>query len=224
MLPVLRRGATGRTRVPVAASGPNNAPVEVAPVLIRRLARPLLASIFVTGGINTLRNPEPHVQTASPLLEKVGPSLPQQVPSDHDQLVRIDAGVKVVAGTLLALGKFPRLSSLALAGSLVPTTVAGHAFWDATDPGEKAAQQLHFLKNLSILGGLVLAAVDTEGKPSLGWRGRRAARKFADQTRERSGSASGSGSSFSDSVSGSLSTAGRTVVDGVDVAIGSIAA
>ena len=182
----------------------------------------MLAAIFITGGINTLRNPEPHVQAAKPLVDKVGGSLPEQVPSEPQQLVYVDAGVKIAAGTLLALGKFPRLSSLALAGSIVPTTVAGHAFWEKTDPAEKAAEQVHFLKNLSILGGLILAAVDTEGKPSLGWRGRRAARKLAEQTRELTGSADTS--SLSDSLSDGLSSARRNVVDGVDVAIGTFAA
>jgi putative oxidoreductase len=191
-------------------------------VLIRRLARPMLAAIFITGGINTLRHPEPHVQTAKPLVDKVSGSLPEQVPSEPQQLVYIDAGVKIAAGTLLALGKFPRLSSLALAGSIVPTTVAGHAFWEKTDPAEKAAEQVHFLKNVSILGGLILAAVDTEGKPSLGWRGRRAARKLAEQTRELTGSTDAS--SLSDSLSDGLSSARRNVVDGVDVAIGTFAA
>nr|WP_230817945.1 hypothetical protein [Rhodococcus qingshengii] len=33
------------------------------------------------------------------------------------------------------------------------------------------------IKNVSLLGGLMIASVDTEGKPPLGWRGRRAERK-----------------------------------------------
>jgi hypothetical protein len=75
---------------------------------------------------------------------------------------------------MLALGKFPRLSALALAASLVPTTFAGHRFWEETDPTRRSAQQLHFLKNAGMLGGLILASVDTEGRPSLVWRARRA--------------------------------------------------
>lgn len=181
-------------------------------MLIRRLARPLLASIFIKGGVDTLLNPEPRVQAAAPLVNKVSDQLPPQAPSDPDQLVRIDAGVKVAAGTLLALGKFPRLSSLALAGSIVPTTYVGHAFWEKSDPAEKAADQLQFLKNLSILGGLVLAAVDTEGKPSLGWRGRRAARKLEDRSKGLVGQSQGTAESMRSSL-----------IDGVDVAIGRVA-
>jgi hypothetical protein len=36
------------------------------------------------------------------------------------------------------------------------------------------------LTDVSLIGGLIIAAVDTEGKPSLGWRGRRAARKVSE--------------------------------------------
>lgn len=192
-------------------------------MIVRRLARPLLASIFIKGGIDTLLNPEPRVAKATPLLEKVGDALPEQAPSQPGQLVRIDAGVKIGAGALLALGRFPRLSSLLLAGSLVPTTLAGHAFWEKSDPAEKAADQLQFLKNLSILGGLALAAVDTEGKPSLGWRGRRAARKLAEQTRDLTGSSNGASDTAkqaAESARQAAGTAASTVRDGVDIAIG----
>ena len=187
-------------------------------MLIRRLARPMLAAIFIKGGVDTLLNPDPRVQKASPLLEKAAPNLPEQVPSDPDQLVRIDAGVKIGAGTLLALNKFPRVASLALAASIIPTTVAAHPFWEKSDPTEKTAEQQQFLKNISILGGLILAAVDTEGKPSLGWRGRRAARKLAERTGDLTGGSDGAG----DKLRQAGDTVRRNVVDGVDVALGSL--
>jgi putative oxidoreductase len=61
--------------------------------------------------------------------------------------------------------------------SLVPTTLAGHRFWEVTDKQARAAQRIHFLKNVAMLGGLILAATDLEGRPSLLWRARRAAGK-----------------------------------------------
>ena len=76
---------------------------------------------------------------------------------------------------MLATGKLPRLSSLGLLASLVPTTLT-HDFWNLTDPAEKQAQQVQFFKNLSLMGGLLLASVDTAGKPGLGWRAQHAAR------------------------------------------------
>ena len=64
----------------------------------------------------------------------------------------------------------------------MPTTLAGHRFWEHEDPKERFGQLSHFLKNLGLLGGLLLAAVDTEGKPSVGYRARRAAHKAAEST------------------------------------------
>ena len=155
-------------------------------MLVRRIARPLLAATFIFGGIDTLRHPQPRVAGARPLVEKVAETadkqLPVQVPRDVEQWVRADAGVKVGAGTLLALGKLPRLSAFALALSTVPTTLAGHRFWEYDDPKEKAGQRIHFLKNLGLLGGLLIAAVDTEGRPSVGYRARRAAKRATSAT------------------------------------------
>ncbi|BAH48948.1 DoxX family protein [Rhodococcus opacus] len=149
-------------------------------MLVRRIARPLLSAIFISGGIDALRNPAQKAQAAAPLIDKSTEALPgsvtQKIPSDPETLIKINAAVQIGGGVLLATGKAPRLASLALAGSLVPTTVVGHDFWNETDPAKKAAQRTQFLKNVSLLGGLLIAAVDTEGKPSLGWRGRRAAR------------------------------------------------
>jgi putative oxidoreductase len=142
--------------------------------LSRRVARPLLSAIFVFGGLDAVRHPEGKVAAAQkvtgPLAEKV-PGLPK----DPATLVRLNGAVQIGAGALLALGRFRRLAALALIASIIPTTAAGHRFWQEDDEGVKQQQQVHFLKNLGLLGGLILAAVDTEGSPSLGWRARRRA-------------------------------------------------
>ncbi|MGI8666520.1 MAG: DoxX family protein [Jatrophihabitans sp.] len=140
--------------------------------LIRALARPMLAATFISGGIDAVRNPGSKVPAAEKVVSPLVDAVPQL--SDAEQVVKLDGAVKVVAGTLLAFGRFPRLSAAALAASLVPTTLAGHRFWEESDPTKRKAQQLHFLKNAGMLGGLLLAAVDTEGRPSLGWRARHA--------------------------------------------------
>jgi uncharacterized membrane protein YphA (DoxX/SURF4 family) len=136
--------------------------------MVRRLARLLLAAIFVFSGVDTLRHPEKRVASATPWLEstfkKVAGSLPEQVPTDPDTLVKLDAGVKLAAGLGLALGRFPRLSALILAVNLIPTTLAGHPFWEIDDPAARVAQRTHFMKNLGLLGGLVIAGMDTKKK------------------------------------------------------------
>jgi putative oxidoreductase len=140
---------------------------------VRRLARILLSSMFITDGLDALLRPE----AKAPLAEPVAPALASTVtvlPENPEQLVRVNGAVQIVAGLLLALGRLPRLSALALAATLVPTTAVGHRFWEAEDKGQRKAQQIHFFKNLSMLGGLLLAAMDTEGRPGLAWRAQHA--------------------------------------------------
>ena len=155
-------------------------------MLVRRIARPLLAAPFIYGGISTLRKPQDRVPGARPVVEKIAETadkqLPVQVPRDVQQWVQADAAVKVAAGSLFALGKLPRLTALVLSASVVPTTLAGHRFWEHTDPTERFGQISNFLKNAGLLGGLLLAAVDTEGKPSVGYRARRSAKAAAVAT------------------------------------------
>ncbi len=151
-------------------------------ILVRRLARPMLASVFISGGLEALRNPKPKVPAAEPVAPPIAERLPY-LPEDTETLVKVNAAVQVVAGTALAFGKFPRLSSTLLAASIIPTTAAGHRFWEEDDPQTKAQQQMHFFKNLGLLGGLILAAVDTEGQPGLAWRARHASRVAAGRGR-----------------------------------------
>src|SRR5262249_52338054 len=112
-----------------------------------------------------------------------------------EEAVRINGAVQVVAGTMLALGRWPRLAAFALAATLVPTTLAGHRYWEAEDEQERRQQRIHFLKNASMLGGLLIASVDTAGNPSLAGRSRHAAQtarrevKLAARTARVSGQA-----------------------------------
>lgn len=142
--------------------------------LVRRFARPLLAATFVQTGLEQFRHPATKVEAARPLVSKLAPVL--HAPNDPELLVRGNGAAMTGAGALLAIGKLPRLSSLVLAATMVPTTYAGHQFWRQSDPRERRSELQHFVKNLGLLGGVLLASVDTEGRPGLAWRGRRAAK------------------------------------------------
>lgn len=147
----------------------------------RLIARPMLASIFVVGSVNALRNAPALAAKAQPLTDKLVPQLKKAmpglpIPEDPTTLVRLNAAAQLAAGAALATGRAPRLSAAVLAASVVPTTVAGHRFWEADDAQTKSQQQLHFFKNVSVLGGLVIAAGDTDGKPGVAWRARRVAK------------------------------------------------
>ena len=154
-------------------------------MLVRRIARPLLAAPFVLLGVQALREPGGRVELARPMIEKMtevaDKQLPVSVPKNVEQYVRVNSGVMVGAGVLFGLGRLPRLSALLLTGTMVPTTAAGHRFWEH-EGANRQQQLIHFLKNMGLVGGLLIAAVDTEGKPSVGWRARRAAARAAEAT------------------------------------------
>ena len=124
--------------------------------LINRLARVLLSGIFISSGIDVLRNPEPRAVIATPFLERIRPLAPS-LSSDPILVVRANAAIQLAAGATLAVGILPRLSALALAGSLVPTTLGAHRFWEQQGPAA-TQQRTQFLKNAAILGGLILVA------------------------------------------------------------------
>jgi putative oxidoreductase len=127
--------------------------------LARFIARPLLASIFLVGGAEAFAHPERRAELAKPVIEQMTSVLPA-LPPDPVVLVKANAAVQVGAAALLSAGVLQRLSALVLAASLVPTTFAGHRFWELQDPAAQAQQRTHFLKNTAILGGLLLIALD----------------------------------------------------------------
>lgn len=148
-------------------------------MLVRRLARPMLASMFIVGGIDTLRRPAQKVQAA----EALG------LQDNTEQVVKGNAVAQVVGGLAFATNRLPRLSALVLAASLVPTTAAGHRFWEYSEPAQRADQTQHFIKNVSMLGGLLLAAVDTEGRESVARKTKRVSRSAARKAAKRSAKA-----------------------------------
>lgn len=154
----------------------------------RAIARPLLSSMFVYGGLDALQHPGSKVKTAEPVAGPIAERIPH-LTTDTETLIRINGAVMVGAGALLATGKFRRLASATLIASLLPTTYAGHRFWEESDEVSKAQQRIHFLKNMGLLGGLILAALDTEGRPSWSWRAKGTARRAQRASRRLSGRA-----------------------------------
>lgn len=149
---------------------------------VRTVARALLGVIFVSNGARTLMNAEGLVPTAKPVTDPIGRTLEKVhpgLPTEGRALIRLNGVTQLVGGLLMTTGHATRPAAAALAASLVPTTLAGHPFWQADGPEERRNQEIHFVKNLGLLGGLLLAAADTQGRPSLRWRTRHA----ADRTR-----------------------------------------
>ncbi len=135
----------------------------------------MLGGIFIYGGLDALRHPESKAPAADTLVADAV-ELTDSGPFDLDskQLVRANGALQVGAGAALALGILPRVAAMALIASLIPTTAAGHRFWEEQDASSRAQQTVQFLKNLAIAGGLVFAAIEHGGRPSVPWQARHA--------------------------------------------------
>ncbi len=121
--------------------------------MIRFAARVLLSLPFVLLGWEAYQEPGRRVQSA----EKIGVPEPELA-------VKVNGLTMVGAGVTLALGIFPRLSALALIGCLVPTTYAGHRFWELDETASRTNQRIHFLKNISMMGGLLAVVAQKQDK------------------------------------------------------------
>jgi putative oxidoreductase len=116
--------------------------------VIRSLSRVAVAAPFVALGWDAFLEPGGRPLKAAAL----------GVP--HPELAVVaNGGAMVMAGVALATGIAPRLSAAVLAGLLVPTTLAGHAFWNEADAAARAQQRIQFFKNLCMLGGVLEVAL-----------------------------------------------------------------
>lgn len=140
--------------------------------IVRTIARPLLATGFVVNGVDSFRNSSRAAQHLSPALTAVERAVPQAKPVVANSAVVAQglAAAQVAAALAYGAGKFPRA-----AATVLVTTTGVNAYLDfrAAEHGtkdQKAARRSSALKNVSLVGATMLAAVDTDGKPSLAWR------------------------------------------------------
>ena len=139
---------------------------------------------FIGQGVNSLLNPKSAAIAAAPTvdgLHALPDAVASSIPRDPETFAQINAAVQIGGGLLLATGKLPRVASAALALTVLPANLGAHSFWTESDPQAKAQKRQQFLTDLSLLGGLLIASADTAGKPSLGWRGRRAAERISER-------------------------------------------
>ena len=119
------------------------------------VGRILLAIIFLMSGISKIFNWD---GTAG-YMASVG--MPMVT------LFLIGAIVLEVGGSLsVILGFKARWGALALMVFTIPTTLIFHAYW-AVDPEQMQIQQIMFMKNLAMAGGLLLIMANGSGPLSL---------------------------------------------------------
>jgi uncharacterized membrane protein YphA (DoxX/SURF4 family) len=165
-------------------------------MLVRRIARPLLATLFVADGVDAVRAPEPHVQRVEAAYRRLSGQI--DLPDlDHGQLrtlVRAHGAGVTVAALALALGRAPRTAALVLSLLTIPVAVVnspvlsggnvltrlkdkatgagstGTASAAETPADADQDRTQRFLRNLTMIGATLIAAVDLEGRPGLAWR------------------------------------------------------
>jgi uncharacterized membrane protein YphA (DoxX/SURF4 family) len=142
--------------------------------MLRRLARPLLGATFVTSGVEALRDSDERARRGQALGVNDAPTM-----------VRAVAGTQIGAGVLLGLGRLPRLTSLLLAATVVPEAATGHAFWAESDKQRRTDQRALFVRDLGLLGGLLVSVADTGGRESVPHRAARTARTARRRGRKR---------------------------------------
>ena len=122
------------------------------PVVVARI---LLALMFVLGGIGKLTGLE---GTAGYIASK-GLPLPM--------VLAVGTGLlELVAGVLLIIGWQARWAALALAAFTLLASVLFHNYW-AMPAAQQMMQQLMFMKNLGVAGGLLLVFAFGAGPLSL---------------------------------------------------------
>jgi uncharacterized membrane protein YphA (DoxX/SURF4 family) len=130
--------------------------------VLRGTARGLTGSTFVMLGLDAAREPGGRVDKAGGTLGAIRKVVP--LPDDDDLIVRANGAAMALGGVALAAGRLPRAAALGLVASLVPTTLAGHAYWSIEDPGQRNAQRVQFHKNLALLGGLLFAVLAEDAR------------------------------------------------------------
>lgn len=122
------------------------------------LGRILIALMFVLSGIDKLTN----IQATAGYLPSGG--LPAS-----SFLVVLTGLFEVLTGLAIATGFLARWAALAVAAFTLVASVLFHAYWSAP-ADQQMVTQLLFMKNIAIVGGLLVLAALGPGPASLGRR------------------------------------------------------
>lgn len=130
-----------------------NPNIQATAALVGRI---LLAIIFIKSGVGKITGFE---GTAAYMASK---GLPMT------QLLLVGTIViELLGGIMLVVGYKARWAALAIFLWLIPTTLIFHKFWGLADAKEAATQQIQFLKNVTIMGGMLMVYAFGPGRLSV---------------------------------------------------------
>lgn len=146
--------------------------------ILHAIARTMLASYFVANGAKALRHPEQPGDEATKWAETVMPvvtallpdSVTARLPADAAGFAKLHGTLQVAGGLALASGIARRPGAAVLAATMVPQLIASNPLGSPRE--ERGARLAATSAEIALLGGTLLAAQDTQGKPSLAWRAR----------------------------------------------------
>ena len=120
------------------------------------VGRVLLAIIFIKSGFGKITGFE---GTAAYMASK---GLPMT-----ELLLAATIAIELLGGIMLVVGYKARWAALAIFLWLIPTTLIFHKFWGLADAKEAATQQIQFLKNITIMGGMLMVYAFGPGRYSV---------------------------------------------------------
>ena len=128
--------------------------------IVAVLGRILLCTIFLLAAVG---NKIPHFQAVAGFMAKEGVPAPQ--------FMLAGAIVFLIAGSLsVILGYKARIGAALLLVFLVLATYYFHDFWTLSDPQAQQEQMIQFLKNLGLMGAMLLVIANGTGPMSLDGR------------------------------------------------------
>lgn len=148
--------------------------------IIRHAARTLIATAVVVEGLDAVRDPYRQADGTGRALQFVARHGTPVPADDPALLVRGHGALQVGAGLALMTDTATRPAALLLAGTLVPASVAEDPFWEAEDKAERRQRLRRTLARLGLLGGLLIVAMDTEGRPGVAWKTAWAAKRASE--------------------------------------------
>jgi putative oxidoreductase len=126
------------------------------------VGRILISAIFLVSGFAKLTDPAGAVG----YMQSAGIS-------HADTLVWIAAFAEILGGLSILFGFLTRIGALGLFVYLAITTVLMHRFWGGVPPEAAKTQMVQFMKNLCIMGGLLMVVAMGPGRYSVDRRIRR---------------------------------------------------
>ena len=120
------------------------------------LGRILMALIFVVSGWGKIAG---FAGTAAFMANRGLPA--------PEALLVLTIIIELGGSLLLVIGWKARWAALALFLFTIPVTLVFHNFWAMTDAQEIAQNQIHFLKNLALMGGLLMVVASGPGRYSI---------------------------------------------------------